>query len=187
MSLTFVGKNGRVYQRKFDHEDALRRKEAGETVASLAREYGVSESAVWAAISPRTKACNLRAAAARRERGRCERCGGWKHGGTPAKLCASCAMDDRATGVREHELHCFSCGEWKPDAEFPYNKGGQQRRRGRHSQCRVCQTIARRDHRRRNREAARAYERARYARRKRVAQAGAEDSAQPPIGARSSA
>lgn len=44
--VTVSAKNSRVYRRKFDHEQAQVRHAAGETVASLAREYGVNWMAV---------------------------------------------------------------------------------------------------------------------------------------------
>lgn len=156
----------RVYERRFDHDEALRRKTAGESVASLAREYGVTENAVWQAISPATKESNRRAMAALRARGRCERCGGWKNGATKAKHCKRCSADLRITTATETTLQCISCKEFKPDNDFPFSRSVAEFRRGRHTECRVCQTISRRKRRHKSIEATRAYDRA-YKRRKR--------------------
>ncbi len=158
----------RVYTRKFDHDEAKRRKEAGESVASLAREYGVTPHAVWMVVSPKSKADNLRAQAKLRAKGRCERCGGWKHGATAAKVCQRCAADLKITTVTETTLQCIRCKEFKPDAEFPFNRAESAIRRGRHGECRACNTIARREHRQRNREADNKYQRE-YKRRRRAA------------------
>lgn len=52
MNLITVGKNGHRYRRKFDHEDAQVRYAAGETIAALAREYGVAWAAVQRVVNP---------------------------------------------------------------------------------------------------------------------------------------
>ncbi len=158
------------YFRKFDHDEAKRRNAAGESAASLAREYGVSTTAVLAVVSQRIRASMDRAKERIRQSGRCERCGGPKNGLSSyshgANLCRSCAFDDLATSVRDTELRCSKCREWKPDEDFPRNRSESIRRRGRHDQCRACNTIARRAHRRRNREADNTYQRE-YNRRRR--------------------
>ena len=55
MSLVTVGKNGRVYRRRFDHDDAVVRYRRGESVASIARLYGVSDRAVRRVLFPRVR------------------------------------------------------------------------------------------------------------------------------------
>ncbi len=162
MSLTHVGKNGRIYQRKFDHGQAKRRYEAGESVAEMAREYGVSENAVYRVVSPGTRAAYDRFYASLKGKGRCDRCGepmnqGSRYAGS--RQCQKCCDDDRATSVRPGVLLCFGCREWRPDEEFPRNRSTTVRRRGRHASCRACSTAQRRDYRQRNREASNAYDR----------------------------
>ena len=61
------------------------------------------------------------------------------------------------------EVRCVTCKEWKPASEYPRNRAQS---RGLHYQCRPCGTAARREHRRRNREAYNAYQRE-YKRRRR--------------------
>lgn len=155
-AVAFPGKErgARGYQRRFDHDEARRRYAAGESVAALAREYGVTESAVYLVVSAK-QAASARALHERyRTADRCERCGAVKslfsRYTSGSRLCRSCAMDDRATSVREGELRCSSCGEWKPDDDFPRNRSARLRRRGRHNQCRSCQTNARQAYRERH-------------------------------------
>lgn len=163
--LIHVGKNGRVYHRKFDHDEAKKRYEAGESVAGMAREFGVHVSAVWQVVSPRIVESQRRLHERLRAAGECERCGGWKNGLTQTALCHKCAMADRVTSVRPTTLRCGTCREWKSDGEFAGARTNPARR-DRHDQCRPCSTKARREYRQRNREADNAYERAYRARRR---------------------
>ena len=174
MSLTYVGKNGRVYRRKFDYEEARRRYAAGESQKALAAEYGVSIARMCQVLNPEV---GRRDDERRREWGRnsvCPDCGAraTRKRKSEQHRCRECHSRRMATTVRPDELRCITCKEWKPDDEFPSNRAISPHRRGRHSQCRSCQTIARRDHRRRNREADNAYQRE-YRRRRRSSQAGA--------------
>ncbi len=166
--VTVSKKNGRTYQRKFDHEEAERRYDAGESVAALAQEYGVVVNAVRRIVVPASRAAYDRYQVSLKGRGHCDRCGGPMHQGSRyrgSRLCRKCFGDDQATSVRPDALLCFGCREWKPDHEFPHNRS-KVRRRGRHSFCRACNTIQRRAHRQRNLEASRAYDRAYGARRR---------------------
>jgi len=179
MSLTTVGKNGRVYPRKFDHEEARARYAAGESSAALAREYGVTTTAVWTVVAE--KGAKWRDSTRFKGAGRCERCGAPTNAlsryTSGSLLCKSCAYDDAATSVRPGELRCIICREWKPDEDFPH-RHVDLRRRGRHEACRRCNTVLRREHRRRNRAAVNAYDRAYRARRR------AEQAAEPGEGAK---
>lgn len=152
MSVTFVGKNGRVYQRKFDHEEAQRRYAAGELASALAREYGVTRHAVASVVSDRTKATRRRYEMHVKLAGVCERCSAptnlaaQRNG---SRFCRDCASDNQATSVGDGVLMCFKCREWKLDDDFPHTVSGAIRRRGRHSFCRACQTKARQEYRER--------------------------------------
>jgi hypothetical protein len=57
--------------------------------------------------------------------------------------------------VRETELLCSTCKQWKPDSDFPTAHGSAYRR-GHDPECRACSTIRRNDYRKRHpdREAA---------------------------------
>lgn len=158
MSLTYVSpKRGRVYVRKFDHEEAQRRYDAGESYKELAAEYGVTPNAVWNVVTAAGRRASARSQENQRARtvgqGRCERCGAptnlqaQRYG---SRLCRSCVADDRATSVRESELLCHGCGEWKADEDFPHKSSARVRRRGRSSYCRACETLARQRYRERH-------------------------------------
>lgn len=152
MSLITIGRNGRVYQRRFDHEEARRRYEAGESGSSLAREYGVSSTAVLTVVSATME--KWRDSTRFKGAERCIRCGAPKSKLSRytmgSLLCRSCADDDQATSVRSGELRCVSCRKWKPDAEFSMNRSETVRRRQRHRSCRVCQTRQRQEYRERH-------------------------------------
>lgn len=161
----------RVYVRKFDHEEARKRYEAGARVADLAREYGVTDSAVSKVVVPERYAKDLRRKSEWQRNGTCPDCGGRasrNHGKIGQHRCISCAAALKATSVREHELRCSRCREWKPDDAFSSNRK-EQRRRGRHKFCRRCSTVVKREYRERNRERERAYTRE-YRRRRRLGQ-----------------
>jgi hypothetical protein len=145
--------------RKIPLPEAQRRYDAGESISALAAEYGVTTGAVWQTVTPKGRASAARLVETVRSKsigkGRCERCGaptnlhGQIYGG--ARLCVKCGQDATATSVRESQLRCFGCGEWKPDEDFPRSASlAGTRRRGRHRQCRGCNTIARQRYRERN-------------------------------------
>ncbi|MFL5864688.1 MAG: hypothetical protein ACJ780_28660 [Solirubrobacteraceae bacterium] len=192
MSVITVGKNGRVYQRKFDWDEARARHEAGESYPALARAYGVSVNAMMRACDPRHK----QRIDARRDdyqsNGVCDVCG--KTGITSAAhrrqtnpaadgrvLCAACRSLAKRTRFRYDDqgvlvaiccsiLDCAHGERWQPPENFP---GGVRYRdvrpKGIHNLCRDCNTRTRRKYRRRNREASNAYDRAQRARRKAAA------------------
>jgi helix-turn-helix resolvase-like protein len=153
--------------RKFDHDEAIRRYANGETGVALAEEYGVSTAAVYRVVNPEIRAYMDKDAVERNRRKR-EPCRGgcgrlvWRHGRVGrarSGYCPTCNGIQRAESVRPTTLRCSHCREWKRDDAFP-RRATANARRGRSHECRVCQTITRRERRQRNAEADRAYQRA---------------------------
>lgn len=146
MSLTTVStKRNRIYQRKFDHDEARIRHAAGESLSALAREYGVTQAAVKRIVDAEHRA----AMDSRIQRwmmgGVCRDCG--KQGVSRQKArCKKCASQAAATSVRPGELWCSRCQQWLPDESFPHGDKTKARR-GRHQYCRQCNTAARRQYR----------------------------------------
>lgn len=137
--------------RKFDHAEAVARRQAGETYAAIARDYEVTLQAVEHAVKRATdevyrERSNEYSRTYQRESRHlpCTRgCGrlAWHLPGRPG-VCVRCAGLDRATSVRDAELRCSKCDGWKIDGDFPHNHD-KATRRGRHSVCRGCQAAAR--------------------------------------------
>lgn len=147
MSLVTVSaaKGGRVYQRKFDHDEARVRHAAGESIRSLARNYGVSEAAVGRVVNPGTNARMRLISRANIMSGTCERCG--VQGITKtSRWCRTCWALEKNESVRPGELLCSRCSTWKLDDEF-YRNRMERFRRGRHRLCKTCNNKARRDYR----------------------------------------
>lgn len=154
----------RVYTRKFDWDEARARHAAGETYSALAREYGVSPTAVAYACDDDARARQHVIASAWQRSAVCRDCG--KTGVHPHHgRCQKCAAVASITTVRESTLHCVTCREWKPDAAFPRNRQ-EQHRRGHHTQCRVCTTEQRRQWRERYPEKYKAANRRDYERKR---------------------
>jgi hypothetical protein len=165
MSITnFVRERNRTYVRLFYHEEARRRYEAGERVADLAVEYGVTKNAIYFAVKPEWKAKNV--ANHRRWRtGRCEVCGGPAMRLVSGKketnpdgrvLCKNCRAKENRTRFVEIDgvLHarCMSiCHDFKPLDEFV---GGVHfkdiRPNGVHGCCRSCTAELKRRYRANN-------------------------------------
>ena len=85
-------------ERKFDYDDALRRYQAGQSVASIARLAGVSRTAVRRVVIPgfkeRLRASSIKAIQEARHRGLpCPRCG--ERMGRTSKMCRRCTNDLR--------------------------------------------------------------------------------------------
>lgn len=116
MSLAVVGRNGRVYVRKFDWDEAARLYRDGLSGAEIAARLGVTHKAVYVAL---------------------ERLG--------VEMRAKVAPS-----VRESELRCATCREWKPDEAFSLSRTVTPARRGRHRTCSTCATAVRRDYRNRH-------------------------------------
>lgn len=146
----------RVYTRKLDWTRAAELHQLGLTYEEIGRRYGVSGQAVALAIHPERRARYEAYSKKWQRTGICDDCGGPMNRASRSQghsRCQRCAAARAATSVREDTLRCFMCRDWKPDDEFP--KGGirseSNPRRGRHSQCRGCNTIARREYRERSR------------------------------------
>lgn len=138
----------RVYQRKFDHEEAKARYANGESVMTLARAYGVSDSGMRRVLDPVFGARLQQNSARWMMSGVCADCG--KEGvSRKDNRCKDCANAAIATTVRADTLRCSLCFEWKPDDEFPRSKVNPHRR-GRHRMCRSCGSAYRRDYRNRH-------------------------------------
>lgn len=164
-----VPSRGRVYVRRFDHEEAAVRRARGERVADLAAEYGVTERAVVLAIrrlNPEARARDNAYAKARRA-GVCEVCGGpatrvaaRKHDNPDGRcLCHRCRSNERRerlafdetgrlTSVRCGSLDCANGERWQPPDHFTRgNRHREVREGGIHEQCRACQTRVRQRYR----------------------------------------
>jgi hypothetical protein len=162
MSLETVStKRNRVYERAFDHDEcrALRAEDPKRwTWKALAEHYDVSIRAIERVLKPHVaERMNAYSLQWTRENKR-EPCKGgcgalvWMHMKERSGYCPACAGLLRSKTVRPTELLCTRCDDWKPDEAFPANRNTKGRR-GRHVTCRVCQTIVRREHRQRNRQA----------------------------------
>lgn len=136
-------------QRKFDWAEAQRLRRQGWTYTRIAERLGVSYQAVRFACDARARNMAALLNFERQRQGTCCDCGTQisSNAAKPAKRCWQCASLHRATSVRETTLRCVSCGEWRPDNDFPYSRSARPVWRGRHSVCRACQTIVKRAYR----------------------------------------
>lgn len=136
--------------RRFDHDECRRRHAAGESTYALAARYGVSQPSIYLAVNAAYRARQATRASAWQRDGRCPDCGGQAtRTGRAQHRCQACAAKRAATTVRPAELLCVMCHEWKPDRAFPKNHS-RTARRGRHHQCRGCNTASKRAWRERN-------------------------------------
>jgi hypothetical protein len=141
-------------QRTFDWDNAARLREQGLTHAEIATRLGVPKSSVYYALSPETRARNTKRTAEWQRSGKCPNCGkpASRNHSTGQHLCRACASARQATSVRDDELRCSRCQQWKPDAEFPSDRNYRYAaRRFHHSRCRPCSTETKREWRERNR------------------------------------
>jgi hypothetical protein len=158
----------REYVRRFDHEEAARRRANGERLTDLAREYGVSKSAVAQAIrnlTPEGREAYRESHRAYQRSGVCEVCGGTatvmsQKPTSPdgRNLCARCRRREERTSVRLDDdgnavwVRCTTCREWRVPADFTRGQRYPDLREGGfHNQCRPCNTVLRRSYRQRNR------------------------------------
>lgn len=134
--------------RRFDWDEARRRHANGESLTSLAAEYGVTATAVWRVMDSERLARGYARNAAWIRAGQCPDCGGpaTRHRKDAVCRCRACAIKAAATSARDGELQCVTCRRWKPDSSFPHHRG-QPGRRYRHSCCRACLTEQRRAYR----------------------------------------
>jgi hypothetical protein len=188
VSVVTVGKNGRVYQRRFDHDEARARHAAGETYRALAHAYGVSTTAVERVCDDKVRAQMNDRVMARIYSGVCEGCGKGvtsaehrRHkrvAGDKRVLCIRCRGIAKRTRLRYDKdgvlvevccssLDCANGERWQTPDSFP---GGVKLRdvrpKGIHTFCRACNTRQRRAYRHAHREQETAANRAYRARRK---------------------
>ena len=143
--------SARVYERKFDWDEATRRYECGDPIKEIAADLNVTYTAVYRVVRSDVRERMRVTGAAWIMSGVCEECG--KPGVSRNRehpRCEECATKARATSVGDGILQCMSCREWMPDDGFPMNRAGRVLRRGRHYNCRVCLTKQRQDYRERH-------------------------------------
>lgn len=138
---TISTKRRRVYPRKFPHEEAVARHKAGETVASLARGYGVSDAGIRRVVDPKQRERMRLHSVKWQMQGVCHQCD--KEGiSRGSRYCRSCSLKLRTRSVRPETLHCSGCHLWLPDKDFaPSSQMAYRRYRRR--DCRSCATKAR--------------------------------------------
>jgi hypothetical protein len=167
VQISYSPARNRFYERKFDHDEARRRHAAGEGVAALARDYGVSYTAVQEVVD---SAFRERAAERSRisQHTTCERCGAEclkethraRRSGV-RRLCRRCIMRERRECVRVDEqtgkvleVYCSTCKSWKPPDAFGRGSRYKDLREGGfHSGCRPCLTKMRQEYRERHKVA----------------------------------
>lgn len=142
----------REYVRKFDWDEAKRLRKQGMTYKAIAETLGVSVTAVSLACNPRQYAINRQTTSAYQRRGTCVDCGERISSNYSKAIlrCRECSALHQATTVRDSELLCSSCREWKPDTSFPFSRSEPSARRGRHGTCSECQTRLRKAYRERH-------------------------------------
>jgi ribosomal protein L37AE/L43A len=143
----------RVYERKFDWDEARQLYVSGVALKDIAERFGVTYNAVRLAVNDEARKRAREYLANWQRSGVCPDCGTQttRRATTGDTRCIDCASRRRATSVRSTALLCSGCRKWKPDDDFPLNrvKRGKQRR-GRHNFCRACSTKARQDYRERH-------------------------------------
>lgn len=152
-----AAKAGRIYDRAFSHEEAQALHEAGWSYNALAERYGVSPAGVRRVCDPAVRA-KMDEDTQRwcRENRMADCLGGcgrrvWLMNKERSGYCARCVGAIRtADSVRENELRCSKCGEWKPDDDFLCTPNKHHSRREHKSTCRACENAARRDYRKRH-------------------------------------
>lgn len=142
----------RVYERRFDYDEAKRLREEGLTYQQIASRFGVTDSAVYWAVNDGAREAMIARHGEWQRGGTCVDCGSpcSRNRSRRHERCHACASLARATSVRPNELRCRTCHEWKPDEGFPGGERPNGARRGRHGQCRSCLTEAKRAWRERN-------------------------------------
>lgn len=143
----------RVYQRRFDRDEARRLRDQGLTYAEVGRRLGVTREAIRYGLDP---AARLRADAARarlQTSGTCIDCGApCSHNATSNTLagrgpdddvCRECSYARQRTSVRPDALWCPGCEAWLPDDAFHRNASSRKGRRGRRNECKACDTARR--------------------------------------------
>jgi hypothetical protein len=142
----------RVYERKFDWEEAEQLRSEGLSYREIARRLAVTPHAIRRVLVPGERERDMARATAWVRRGTCPDCGAsaTRHSLDNNLRCRDCAAKDSATSVRVDTLRCGTCREWKPDNAFSGSRAESPFRRGRHRQCAECNTKWKREWRRRN-------------------------------------
>jgi len=159
---------GRVYRRKFDHDQARELRAEGWTYQRLADHFGVSVAAIEYLCNPTAKARNRRHT---REwySAICDDCGAdcthnWsarvaRHDRVVCFRCAHLRRSEKALLERmnqDGEIRCGGCGRHRDPALFVMKANGSPR-----PQCRDCETARRTAYRAAHRDHERAYDRER--------------------------
>lgn len=158
----------RVYERKFDWDEARHLRAGGLTYAAIAERFGVTTQAVVFACDDEARARQRVRHAAWRASGRCADCG--TQNTKDSERCIACAGKARRTRFRYDAsgqliaVRCAICKSWKPSSEYAKNAAESE---GLHAQCRNCNTAMKRRWRAANREWQRASDRE-YRRRRRA-------------------
>jgi hypothetical protein len=160
MSMVTVGKNGHVYRRGFDHDEARVLHNMGWSYNRIAKHMGVSFSAVRRVLNENAREY---IDAKNKERIRAQRqpclggCGTlvWRHGAqgrARSGYCPRCFPAAKyADDVAEHALRCRECDEFLADEQFRLRSDQPKHyRRGRHSVCRECESAMRDEYRQRH-------------------------------------
>lgn len=112
-----VGKNGTVYRRKFDHEEAQRRFRAGVSITAIAKDAGVSWQAVQRVVRPAVRK-RMDASSRRHIEWQREPCRGgcgvlvWMHTRDRSGFCRSCYAEKFLRKVQhgtENEYTVWGC------------------------------------------------------------------------------
>lgn len=162
MSPAFM--DSRAALRRFDHDDARALYARGWSLVDLAEHFDVSPAGIRRVVDPAHRATVDRREAERQRQiaGSC-RCGRPMTYASMARhrrlgqapRCQRCEGADRQRTARPRTLLCTTCDQWQPDDAFPFDER-RISRRGRHSQCRLCNTNAKRAWRAADPERARA-------------------------------
>lgn len=150
----------RVYERKFDWDEARRLRAQGLSYGEIGRRLGVSATAIQRVCDAAYHARDRARLAAQARRGICVDCGApASHNySRPVARCKPCA-DARRPKVKDGQAYCPTCKTWKPLSDFSPSK--QKTNRGVHGECKSCQAARRQAWREANRERQRAYDRER--------------------------
>lgn len=165
----------RVYTRAFPHEEAQTLREAGWSYEALGQHYGVSAQAIRRVCDPAVRARMDEYTQDWQRDNRTADCLGgcgrrvWLMNKGRSGYCPTChGVLRTADSVRETELRCSKCGEWKPDDGFYRSKNKNFSRRQRKPWCITCDNAHRVALRQKNRDREHAADNARKRRAKQM-------------------
>lgn len=138
-------------RRQFDWDEARRLRSEGLSYVEIGRRLRVSQKSIRLACDDEARRKDNELHAKWQRSGACPDCGAQttRVAGGRSLRCVPCSSLRQRTSVRETTLRCARCHEWKPDEGFPRNRAQSASRRGRHRLCRSCQTVVKREWRRR--------------------------------------